>query len=89
VRGEHFGVVLGHRARHDDDVGFAEVGGRVTLADLRAERAQALGHRRELEIRAAHGVAEIQQHFGDAGHARAADADEMDRTDLAHPIVHP
>ena len=34
------------------------------------------------EVRAAHLVAEVDQHLGDAAHARAADADEMDAPDL-------
>ena len=38
VRGEHLGVVRGHRARHDDDVGLAEVLGRVAFAHAGAER---------------------------------------------------
>ena len=34
-------------------------------------------------VRALHGIAEIEQHFGDAGHADAADADEMDGAEFA------
>jgi hypothetical protein len=34
-------------------------------------------------VGALHGIAEIDQHLGDAAHADAADADEMDRSDLA------
>src|SRR5207248_11496797 len=34
------------------------------------------------EIRAAHLVALVHQHFGDAAHPGAADADEMDTPDL-------
>src|SRR6185312_15904184 len=34
-------------------------------------------------VRARHGVAEVRQHLGDAAHADAADADEMNRTEVA------
>ena len=35
------------------------------------------------DVRALHRIAEIDQHLGDAAHADAADADEMDRADVA------
>ena len=41
-----------------------------------------------LRSRALHFVAEVQQHFGDAAHAAAADADEVDAMDAAHAIAH-
>ncbi|OIQ72552.1 hypothetical protein GALL_458220 [mine drainage metagenome] len=42
-----------------------------------------------LEVRAGHLVAQIDQHFRDAGHADAADADEMDVLDLAEHLAPP
>ena len=47
------------------------------------------------DVRPLHGVAEIEQHLGDAAHADAADADEMHRTDVARqfhavaPVIKP
>ena len=41
-----------------------------------------------LQVRALHLVAQVEQHFGDAAHAAAADADEMDAMDAAHAVVH-
>ena len=82
------GLSARHGARDDDDVGVAEILGRVPLGDAGAERAQPLRDARELEVRAADRVAEIQQHLGDAGHAGAADADEVDVADAAHARRH-
>src|SRR4029450_683821 len=45
---------------------------------------EALRHGVRLEIAALHLIAEIQQHFGDAAHATAADSDEGDGVDTAH-----
>ena len=41
------------------------------------------------DVGALHLVAELVHHLGDAGHADAADADEMDRADVgAHRLHH-
>src|SRR5689334_11060275 len=40
------------------------------------------------DIRALHLVAELVHHFGDARHADAADADEMDRADVGTERLH-
>ena len=56
--------------------------GRVALGDARAERGEPVGHGRALQVGAGHRVAEVQQHLGDAAHARAADADEVHVLDL-------
>src|SRR5690349_6238866 len=45
-----------------------------------AEAGQALEGRAVGQVRAGDLVAEVEQHFGDAAHARAADADEVDVT---------
>ena len=41
-----------------------------------------------MQVRALHLVAQIEQHLGDAAHAAAADADQVDEVDAAHAIVH-
>ena len=57
--------------------------GGVAVGDARAERGEAVGHRRALEVGAGDRVAEVQQHLGDAAHAGAADADEVHVLDTA------
>ncbi len=57
--------------------------GVVADEDARALVAQPLDVGVVAGVRALHLVAEIDQHLGDAGHADAADADEMDGAKLA------
>ena len=60
----------------------------MPFVNCRAEFAQALSDRRRFQIRAGNGVAARKQHFGDAAHAAAADADEMDALKIAECDVH-
>ena len=83
-----FGILLRHGARDDDDVGVADVVGAVADHHARAELLEALGDRIRLEVAALHFVAEVHEHFGDAAHATAADADEVDAVNAAHAIAH-
>ncbi len=46
------------------------------------------GHGIGLEIRAVHLVTQVDEHFRDAAHAGAADADEMDGAYAAHQVAH-
>ncbi|MPL96742.1 hypothetical protein SDC9_42924 [bioreactor metagenome] len=62
---------------HRDVVG--DVLGALTLVEGGAQLDQPVGDLRGLRVRALHLVAERHQHFGDARHADAADADEVDR----------
>ena len=72
-------VALGDgRGRHDQG-GVAEVGGVVADGDRDAGLDEVTRVARRLEVRAAHVDAELVEHRGDAAHARAADADEVDR----------
>ena len=57
--------------------------------DARAELRETLGDGVRLEVRALHLVAEVDEHFGDAAHAAAADADEVDGVDAAHAVAAP
>ena len=82
ARGNHFRVVRAHRGRDHHRVGALDVLALVPEGDAAAHRRQAPGRRVGREIRAAHLVAEVHQHLGDAAHAGAADADEMDAMDL-------
>ena len=58
--------------------------------DAAAERGEAAGGVGGLEVGAGDGVAEVEEHLGDAAHADAADADEVDlggaRTEEAHGV---
>ena len=81
ARRDHFGVVRFHGRGNDDGVRPSDVLLVVALIDAGAETLQAFGDGRACEVRAAHDVAEVEHHFGDAAHARAADTDEMQMID--------
>ena len=66
----------------------ADVRRRVAVGRPARRGRQPLGDRVGLQVRALHRVAEVQQHLGDAAHAAAADADEVDALDAAHAGVH-
>ena len=83
ARGDKFGIVALDRRRHHQHLGAVDVGGLVTDEDLGALVAQPLDVGVVGGVGALHRVAEIDQHLGDAAHADAADADEMDRSDFA------
>ena len=76
-------VVALDRGRDDDHGGFADVLSGMADMHLRAVLAKALHIGVVAGVRALHAIAERDQHFGDAGHADAADADEVDRAKLA------
>src|SRR5690606_16934357 len=58
------------------------VAGVVANQHLDPARAQPLHRSAFGEVGALHAVAEVVHHFGDARHADAADADEMDRPNV-------
>ena len=66
------------RARHDDDIDTADVLRLVALFDRRADRREVPRDLGVVHVRARHAVAHVGEHFGDAAHAHAADADEVD-----------
>ncbi len=53
----------------------------------RPQPAQTFGHGALGQVRAAHLVAQVQQHLGDAAHSRAADADEVHALDLVFHLT--
>ena len=82
ARGDDFRIVRRDRRRHDDGVGAGDVRRACPIATATPSRARrvvtALAARSEpRDLIALRG-----QHFGDAAHAGAADADEMDALDL-------
>ena len=77
------GLSVADRRRHDDGVGtLRRSRARVPDRDVDAERTQPARRRALGEVGARHLVALRRQHFGDAAHAGAADADEVDALDL-------
>src|SRR5690606_9526223 len=81
ARGQHLGVVGRHGGGGHDDVGTLDVLGHVADAGGDAQALEPLQHRAVDEVGARAVIAEVLQHFGNAAHARAADADEMDVVD--------
>ena len=79
---DDLGIVPLHRGGNNDDGGCVEIG--LVMADMdgRALLAQALDVGVVAEVRALNLMAEVEKHLGDARHADAADADEMDGADL-------
>src|SRR5499427_9471639 len=71
-------VVARDRRRIDDHVRALDVAGLVADEDLRAQLREPLDGLAPLLIGARHAVAEVQEYLSYAGHADAADADEMD-----------
>ena len=70
-------VLFRDRAGYDDRVRPCDVLCRMTFPDFDAETLQVARHRAFGEVRAAHAIAEIREHFGDAAHTDPADAHEM------------
>ena len=64
-----------------DDIRAADVFGGVAGVDAHAQGGQVLSYRALRLVGSGDDVALVVQHFGDAAHARAADADEMDVSD--------
>ena len=60
----------------------------MAFVNRRAKLPQPLGDRRRLQIRARNGVAGRKQHFGNAAHAAAADADQVNALEIAECDVH-
>src|SRR5262249_31784127 len=69
--------------RYHHDLRVAERGAGMADRNPGALVAQAFDIGAFGGIRTLHGVAEIDQDFGDTAHSDAADADEMDRADIA------
>ena len=83
TRGEQFRIVALDRGGHHQHVGARDVLRPVADRDIDALLAQPHHIGAFRCIGALHRVAEIAQHLGDAAHADAADADEMNGADLA------
>ncbi len=84
-RRHHFRVVRFHGGGGHHHVGLAHVAGVVAAEDLGAQLGQPARHRVVRQVGAAHLEAQVEQHLGDAAHAGAPDAHEMDVFD---PVFH-
>ena len=82
VRFGDLGIVRGNRGTGDDDFGAGDIFGAMAFEHGCAQAGQPLGDGGALQVGAGDLVAEIQQHLGDAAHADAADAYEMDALNL-------
>src|SRR5262249_38691606 len=83
-------IVRGDGGTGDDDFGVRSVFGAVALKSDRAEAGEPLSDCGRLQVRARNLVAKVQQNAGDAAHADAADAYEMDALDLgehSEPVI--
>src|SRR3954470_6648338 len=80
------GVVAADRGRDDDDLGAVDVLGLVADEGLDAFLSQALDVVVVGCVRALDRIAEVRHHLGDARHADAADADEVDGAELGRQL---
>src|ERR1700722_16702373 len=62
--------------------------GAMALVDLRAEILQPLGYRRRPQVGTRDRIAQRQEHLGDATHADAADADQMNTLEIVEAEPH-
>src|SRR5690606_36206654 len=77
------GIVFLDRRGNDHDFGLAEIVTALADLDLNAHIPEALDIGIERGVGALHRIALVMQDFGNATHADAADADEVDRADIA------
>jgi hypothetical protein len=80
--GDQLRVRLADRRGHHHGVDVVDVGGLVAEVDGRAERTQRGGGAGVLGVAARHGRAAGEQDPRDAAHAGAADADQVDASEL-------
>ena len=77
----HFGVVGLHRSGRDHRISTCDVVGGVANVGAHAQRCQALQGRAVCQVRTRDDVAQVVQHFGNAGHARTTQAYKVNVTD--------
>ena len=87
-RGLDFRIAAADGGGNHDDRSVAEIFGPLADHDRNAELAQTLDDIALGDVRALHLVAELVHHLGDARHADAADADEVDRADVRAQRLH-
>ena len=85
--GDHFRVVGLDGGGHDQRVRAGNIRGGMADHHLDAFAFEAAGRRAGRYIRAADVEVEVGEHFGNAAHARTADADEVDVLDLVFHLA--
>mmetsp|Transcript_29190 Transcript_29190/g.56407 ORF Transcript_29190/g.56407 Transcript_29190/m.56407 type:complete len:504 (-) Transcript_29190:2619-4130(-) len=75
--GVQFGIAGLDGRRDHDDLGVFDILRALPFENQRAEISQTIGDFGALEVGALHDIAVVEQHFGDARHADAADADKV------------
>src|SRR6266481_6953851 len=88
VRFDDFGVVRLHGRGSHHHVRAVGIGSLVAFIDRGAEILETLGDRGRFGVRARHGIAERQEHLGDAAHANTANAYQMDALKIAERDHH-
>ena len=81
-RGFDLGIAAADGGRDHDDGRFAQIVGRMADGHRNAVLPQLLDDIAVRHVGALHRIAELVHHLGDARHADAADADEVDRPDV-------
>src|SRR5205085_4747275 len=76
-RFSNFRIVVTDGGRTNDNVRITDVLSRMTFGNFYSQRLQAISNFRFLLIGTADSESEVSQHFGNARHAYAADADKM------------
>src|SRR5580658_8852746 len=88
MRFDYLYVISTHRRRNHHDMRAVHVFRMMSCENTGAKLAKPLGDLRLLQIRAGNRVAARKQHFRDAGHAAAANADQMNALKIAKRNVH-
>src|SRR6267143_1567581 len=88
VRFDDFGVICLHGRGSHDNVRSISIGSLVTLVNRGAEILESLGDRGRLGVRAGHGIAESQEHFGNTAHTDAANTDQVNPLKIAERAHH-
>ena len=90
ARGQHLRIVALDGGGGNDGVSALDVLGCMAIADAGTQLRQALGGGVAAQVRAGDAVAQVEQNFSNAAHARAADADKMDVLDaMLHGVTSP
>ena len=76
--GNDFRILIRHRTRHHHHIGHLQIFRAMAKLHPRTRRAQALYRGAVGQIGTGHLIAKVEQHLGNAAHADATDADEMD-----------
>ena len=82
--GDHLRILLLHRAGTNDDIGAANVLGRMADKYFYTSLDEALGNGSGAQVRASNLVAQVHKNFSDTTHARPADTNHMNTANAAH-----